>query len=68
MDFLRNPAFILRALIALAYVAMGFVLLANAKALTFLSPLMKYAFALLLIAYGIFRGYRAWNMFKNDEL
>lgn len=68
MEFLRNPAFILRALIALAYVGLGLALLVNARALLILAPAMKYAFAVLLIAYGIFRGYRAWNMFKNDEL
>lgn len=68
MKFLTNPALVLRALIALAYIGLGGALLLNARALPMLSPVMRIAFAVLLLAYGSFRAYRAWDMFKNDEL
>jgi hypothetical protein len=68
MNFLKNPAFILRFLIALAYIGLGIALFINQSTMLFLSKGLKYAFALLLIAYGSFRGYRAWNQFQNDEL
>lgn len=68
MKFIQHPAFILRVVIALAYIGMGIALLANKQALFLLSGGIKYAFAALLISYGSFRLYRAWTLFQNDEL
>jgi hypothetical protein len=68
MNFIKNPAFILRVIISMAYVALGISLLVNPHTMLFLSGGVKVAFSLLLIAYGIFRAYRAWEQFKSDEL
>ena len=68
MNFLKNPAFLFRLAIALAYIGLGIALLVNKNAAFFLSSGIKYVFAALLIAYGCFRVYRAWNQFQNDEI
>jgi hypothetical protein len=68
MNFPNSPSFILRMAIALAYIGLGTALLLNNISSGVLTPGLKYAFEALLIVYGSFRVYRAWTMYKNDEL
>jgi hypothetical protein len=55
--------FILRSIISTAYIAVGaFVLVCQ----PFQAVIFDVSFALACIAYGVFRGYRAFESYKTD--
>lgn len=66
MQFLKNPGIIIRVAIAVAYILLGILVIFTPLS-TILSDKMKYVFSILLIAYGIFRCYRAYQLYKDVE-
>lgn len=62
-----NPAFVLRFCIAIAYIILGIVLMALPMQLALLKGTTKILFATLLMAYGLFRLYRAFHTLKESE-
>ena len=52
---------------ALVYVGGGIYLIASSLSFSFLpaGSVYRYIFAVALVAYGIYRGYRAWE-FRQD--
>jgi hypothetical protein len=64
--FLTMPALplILRSIVCLAYLAIGiFVLIYR----PFQTAIFDISFSLACIAYGTFRGYRAFSDYKNES-
>ena len=66
MNFLRQSGQILRMSIGVAYVILGLILIFLKINLFGLPTKTKIIFSVLLIAYGLFRMYRAIK-FKNEE-
>ena len=66
MGNLNNPGFVLRIAIAIAYILIGISLFFIKNLTIFSSDTLKYVFAFLLISYGIFRVYRAFQLYKED--
>jgi ABC-type Co2+ transport system permease subunit len=62
----NNPGFILRISIAIAYVLIGTSLFFIKNSTLFSNDIFRYAFAGLLTAYGVFRIYRAFQMYKDE--
>lgn len=67
MNPLLNPSFILRFAIAAAYIFLGGLLMFSSLTIKIFSGSTKYAFAALLIAYGLFRMYRAFKSLKEEN-
>jgi len=67
MEFIKNPGFILRIIIAAGYILLGILLIFHPSALGFLSKDMTRAFSVVLILYGLFRGYRAYQFYRDEE-
>ncbi len=67
MNIFQDPGFIIRTLTAIAYVVLGIFLALHPYIISFLSHQMTYAFAAVLIIYGLFRGYRAWQLYKEKN-
>ncbi|MDB5228807.1 MAG: hypothetical protein JWN78_3000 [Bacteroidota bacterium] len=67
MEFFKNPGFILRITTAICYIVLGGFLFAHPTIITFISKQMNYAFAAVLIIYGLFRAYRAYHFYKDEE-
>ena len=67
MQFLKNPGFIIRIAIAVGYILLSILLLYIPNSSTILSQNMLYLFCALLMAYGIFRLYRAYLLYKETE-
>ncbi|MFN8236541.1 MAG: hypothetical protein U0T77_00100 [Chitinophagales bacterium] len=67
MEFLKNPGFILRVIIAAGYILLGILLIIHPSALGFLTKDMTRAFSAVLIIYGLFRGYRAYQFYKDEK-
>lgn len=66
-DFL-HPAFLIRLAIAIAYIALAAVLFfLPVTKLPILSDKTKLALSVLLLAYGLFRLYRAFQYKKEME-
>lgn len=66
MQFFKNPGIVIRAAIAVAYILLGILVIFTPLS-GVLSDNMKYIFSILLIAYGIFRCYRAYQLYKEIE-
>ncbi len=66
MEFLKNPGFLLRIFISAGYIALAIFLITYPSALSFLSEDLTYAFSGVLIIYGLFRGYRAYQQYKEE--
>ncbi|MBP6660225.1 MAG: hypothetical protein KA174_06055 [Chitinophagales bacterium] len=66
MGKFNNPGFILRIAIAVAYILIGISVFLIKNVSIFSSDILKYAFAALLISYGIFRAYRAFQLYKEQ--
>jgi len=67
MQFFKNPGIIIRVSIAVGYMLLSIIMLFSPMSATILSKNMKYLFCLLLMAYGIFRCYRAYQLYKELE-
>ncbi|MBK9330041.1 MAG: hypothetical protein IPM95_12230 [Sphingobacteriales bacterium] len=67
MNFLQSPGFILRVIIAAGYIILGILLIIHPSVLGFLTKDMTRAFSAVLIIYGLFRGYRAYQFFNDEE-
>lgn len=67
MNPLLNPSFILRFAIALAYIILGGLLLFSSVTIKIFNSTTQYAFAALLILYGLFRMYRAFKSLKEEN-
>lgn len=67
MSLFKNPGFVLRIGIAIAYVLLGISLFFIKNFSLIPSDTLKFALAALLIAYGIFRGYRAVKMYSDIQ-
>jgi len=67
MNKFLHPAFLLRLAIALGYIVLGIVLLTLPLHLALLNTATKPLFALLLLMYGFFRLYRAFQILKEEE-
>lgn len=61
----NNAGFVLRLSIAVAYIIVGISIFFLKNLNLFSSNMFKYAFAILLISYGIFRTYRAFQFYKE---
>ena len=59
--------FLLRIAIAIGYIIMGIILLINYKEMQLLSKEWNLALGALLTAYGVFRAFRAIQLYKNNE-
>lgn len=66
MNFLKQPGFILRMSISAGYIILAIYLLVYPTALSFLTKEMTYAFSAVLIIYGLFRAYRAFQQYKEE--
>ncbi len=66
MGKFNHPGFILRIAIAIGYVLIGAAALFLKNLNLFSSDTLKYGFGILLISYGIFRMYRAFQMYKEE--
>ncbi len=69
MNLFKNPGLVIRFSIAVGYVLLSILLFITPIASESLSENLKLAFCALLFAYGIFRFYRTYQLFKeiNDE-
>jgi hypothetical protein len=67
MNAFNNPGFLLRIAIAIGYIIMGIILLINYKEMQLLSKEWNLALGALLTAYGVFRAFRAIQLYKNNE-
>jgi hypothetical protein len=67
MEFYKDPGFILRLVIVAGYIALAVYLFIHPGILSFLSKEMTYAFAAVILLYALFRGYRAYQLFKEEE-
>ena len=67
MNSFLQPAFLLRFTIAIAYIILGIVLIVLPIDIKLLNNTTKPLFSLLLIAYGTFRLYRAFQLLKEEE-
>ena len=67
MNAFKNPGFLLRIAIAVGYICMGLLLFFSHKEMQLLSKEWNLALAALLFAYGIFRTFRAYQLYKEDE-
>lgn len=66
MSKLTNPVFILRFAIAIGYIVLGILLVVLPISLELLNKTTKPLFSILLIAYGLFRLYRAFHTLKEE--
>ena len=67
MNAFKKPGFLLRIAIAIGYIIMGIILLINYKEMQLLSKEWNLALGALLTAYGVFRAFRAIQLYKNNE-
>ncbi|MFN8295765.1 MAG: hypothetical protein U0T69_06185 [Chitinophagales bacterium] len=67
MNQFLNPAFLLRLAIAIGYLFLGAALLFFPVSIAILNKTTRPLFALLLVAYGLFRLYRAFQILKEEE-
>ena len=67
MAFIKNPGFILRISISIGYIMLGIMLSIHPSVISFLSVEMTYIFCSLLVIYGLFRGYRAYEIYQKTE-
>lgn len=65
MNFLKNPGLLIRAFIAIAYVFLGILILTSPISTEVLSKSLKYIFGVLLMVYGLFRCYRAYQLYND---
>lgn len=65
MNILKNPGLLLRAFIAIAYVILGILIINSPISAEVLSKTLKYCFGVLLIVYGLFRSYRAYQLYND---
>jgi hypothetical protein len=66
MGKLNNPGFIIRIAIAIGYILIGSSVFFIKNISIFSSNILKYAFSVLLISYGVFRVYRALQLYKQE--
>jgi hypothetical protein len=58
----------LSVLASMAYLGGGIGLIASSQSFSLLSePIIRYGLAILLLVYGSFRAYRAYQSFRNDS-
>ena len=57
----------LRIAIAIGYALLAIFLFIHPEVLTFLNKEMVYAFGVVILIYGLFRAYRAYVTFKEEE-
>lgn len=67
MNFLRDPGFLIRIAIAAGYIALSVFLFVRPDILNFLGKQMTYLFSAVILIYGLFRGYRAWQLFQEQQ-
>lgn len=67
MEYFKNSGFILRMAIAVGYCLLALFLFLHPEVLTFLSKEMSFAFGGVILIYGLFRAYRAYAMFKEEQ-
>jgi len=67
MNKFFHPAFILRFVIAIGYIVLGILVLFLPISMKLLNKSTQPLFALLLIIYGGFRIYRAFQIIKEEE-
>lgn len=67
MNRFLNPAFLLRFAIAVGYIILGILLLTMPIIVKLLNKTTQPLFAILLMAYGCFRLYRAYQIVKEDN-
>lgn len=67
MKIFQDPGFIIRTLTAIGYVILGIVLALHPTIISFLSKEMTLIFSAVLVIYGLFRGYRAWQLYKEKN-
>lgn len=69
MSLFKNPGLIIRFAIAIGYILLSISLFFSPITSETLSKNLKFAFCAVLFAYGVFRCYRAYQLFKdiNDE-
>lgn len=67
MNKFMQPAFLLRAAIAIGYIVLGILLLTMPLTIKILNNTTQPLFATLLLAYGSFRIYRAVQMLKEEN-
>jgi hypothetical protein len=68
MEIFKNPGFLLRIFIAAGYIVLAVFLISYPNALSFLTKDMTYGFSAVLIIYGLFRGYRAFQQYKEEQI
>jgi hypothetical protein len=67
MEFYKDPGFLLRIAIAAGYIVLAIYLFTHPGILSFLSKELTYVFSALILLYGLFRIYRAYQFFKEEE-
>jgi hypothetical protein len=67
MNKYTQPTFVFRTAIAIGYVVLGILIFTLPIRLELLTKITKPIFSILLIAYGIFRLYRAFQMIKEEN-
>lgn len=67
MSLFKNPGFVLRIGIAMAYILLGISLFFIKNFSPIPSDTLKFALAILLIGYGFFRGYRAVKLYSDIQ-
>jgi hypothetical protein len=67
MNFLKDPGFVLRISISIAYVVLAVYLFLHPDVLAFLTHNLVYAFSAVIFIYGLFRGYRAILLYKEQH-
>lgn len=68
MNLFSHPGFVLRICIAAGYIVLSIFLFLRPYILSFLTTELTYGFSVVLLLYGFFRIYRAYEMYKNDEI
>ncbi|MFN8310291.1 MAG: hypothetical protein U0T73_10050 [Chitinophagales bacterium] len=64
MKWFENPSLLLRLTIALCYIALAIYLLINPAVIGFLQPAWRYALAVLIGCYGLFR---MWRFYEDSR-
>jgi hypothetical protein len=67
MNYLKEPGFLLRLAIAAGYVVLAVYLFLHPNILSFLSKEMTWIFAAVILLYGLFRAYRGYLFYKEQE-
>jgi hypothetical protein len=61
----RNPMFIIGAAMTVFYITLGALLLANARFLPNIPAEFRQIFAVMVLVYGAYRGWRAYMDYRK---